>query len=364
MSIDLFRRIDRIHPYPAKFPVDLALEYIQKYSELNDLVYDPFMGSGTTLLAASLSGRRSAGTDINHIGVLISQFKLLFLEKNELEDLHNYINDFECSYAEKCLTVDLFNYKSISHWFCENSIRVLSYIKETISALNSENEQIFCKLVMSAIINTVSNQESDTRYAAIEKPNMTIEKIASTYIKKFRASLTLFEEYNEIERNHDHRALLKDSKLCSSFLEKESVDLILSSPPYINTYDYYLYHKHRMNWLEYDVAYSMESEIGSRREFSSLKHEESKFNNDLKEIFIECDKILKPHGIVVLVMGDGRVAGRIYDAKENINDICESINWHLIDHSFTLLDDTSRSFRQAYRTKGKKEHILVFQKGK
>lgn len=362
MNIELLRKIDRIHPYPAKFPIDLALEYIEKYSKDEGLVYDPFMGSGTTLLAASVLNRKSVGTDINYIAVLISKFKTLNMTQLEIDDLKSYIKEFELNAINNCMDVELFKYKSIDHWFCENSIRMLSYIKQTISQINSESEQIFCKLVMSSIINTVSNQESDTRYAAIIKDDLTLEKISTIYVKKFKNAIEIFEEYNGYERNDISIAELLDSNLCGEILEPNSVDLILTSPPYVNTYDYYLYHKHRMNWLGYDVQFSMEKEIGSRREYSSLKHEESKFNNDLKNIFISCDKVLKPGGVVVLVIGDGKVAGKIYDAKENMEKVCNSIGWRVIDYNFTQLDKTSRSFQQSYRTKGKKEHIIVLKK--
>lgn len=78
-DIDILRKIDRIHPYPAKFPVDLAMNYISKYTNIGNTVYDPFVGSGTTLLATRALERNAYGTDVNHIAVLISQFKLLSL---------------------------------------------------------------------------------------------------------------------------------------------------------------------------------------------------------------------------------------------------------------------------------------------
>ena len=117
-----------------------------------------------------------------------------------------------------------------------------------------------------------------------------------------------------------------------------------------------------MNWLEYDVKFSMEKEIGSRREFSSLKKTQDKFDDDLYEIFTACNKTLKDNGHVVIVMGDGRIQGEIYDAKSHIEKIGEKLNWQLVDYSYSSLDETSRSFQQSYRTKGKKEHILTFQK--
>ena len=61
-------------------------------------------------------------------------------------------------------------------------------------------------------------------------------------------------------------------------------------------------------------------------------------------------------------MGDGRIQGKTYEAKTNIEKICSRLNWKLVDYSYTNLDDTSRSFQQSYRTKGKKEHVLTFKK--
>lgn len=362
MNLKVLQQIDRIHPYPAKFPVELAINYIDKYTKEGDVVYDPFVGAGTTLLASSAMNRIGYGTDINYIAILTTEFKTLKLDASEISELKEFIDDFEKNYLTYIKDTELFNYPSIEHWFCENSILVLSCIKNKIKTLRTEGEKIFCKLVMSSIINTVSNQESDTRYAAIEKPNMTVEHIAEVFVKKFNKIFDIFCEFNSMKRDGKSTVKLLDSKLCEELIGTNKVDLILTSPPYINTYDYYLYHKHRMNWLDYNVKYSMEAEIGSRREFSSLKHKEEKFNDDLLDIFKPCDKTLKKGGIVVLVIGDGRVAGRMYDAKKNMEDLCSKLGWKLIDYSYTQLDNTSRSFQRSFRTSNKKEHVLTFRK--
>lgn len=363
MNLSLLQKIDRLHPYPAKFPIEIALDFVNKYTTEGDVVFDPFVGSGTTLLASSVLHRRGFGTDINHIAILISKGKLLHLNEGELLRLEEFIRDFDDNYVQLSQDVVPRLYPSVEHWFCDNSIRVLSVILDGIEGLETESEKLFAKLSMSAIINTVSNQESDTRYAAVEKPDLTLQKIGTVFSRKFRSLLSLIRELDHEDRwyEENHPCLL-DAKKCGEIIDQESVDLILTSPPYVNTYDYYLYHKHRMNWLGYDVKYSMDTEIGSRREYSSLKHSADKFSDDLRDIFQACDKVLKKKGKVVLIIGDGKVAGEIYDAKERLVEICLPIGWHLIDYSYTNLDVTSRSFQQSYRTKGKKEHILVFEK--
>ena len=163
MNNELLQKIDRIHPYPAKFTVDLALEYINKYTTEGDVVYDPFVGSGTTLLASSVLHRIGYGTDINHIAILISKGKLLKLSNQEILHLKNFAKEFENNYIDWIKTVKPYTYPTIEHWFCENSILILSLILEKLSILKSEREKIFLKLVTSSIINTISNQDSDSK---------------------------------------------------------------------------------------------------------------------------------------------------------------------------------------------------------
>ena len=365
MNRELLRKIDRIHPYPAKFPLELAIKYIEKYTKEKEVVYDPFMGAGTTLLACSLLNRYGFGSDINHIGVLISKFKLLKLELNEISELERFIDDIKRASVDDFKNCDKFFYDSINHWFCNESICVLSYLKKEINKFSNDKLIIFCNLVLSSIINVVSNQESDTRYAAVKKDNLSIENIIGIFVKKFDLILNLYKEFNPINRTSTiENAQLLNSKNCSLLLKENNVDFILTSPPYINTYDYYLYHKHRMNWLGYDVKYSMYNEIGSRREFSSLKRNENVFIDDLFEIFEKTNDYLKRDGHIVIVIGDGKVSGKMFDAKENIVKLCTKLNWEVVDYEHTLLEKTSKSFQKFHTSQGKKEHIITFKKVK
>jgi DNA modification methylase len=361
-------KLDKIHPYPAKFTIGLALEYLEKYSKPGDTVFDPFVGSGTTLLAASLLNRNGIGTDINHIAILVTKFKLLDLNDSDVEiikEFINFLNDLNLR-SSKFLTTKPFFYPSIDHWFKKDIILSLSFIKDEIVKRSSNNERlrVFFELIFSSIINSVSNQESDTRYAAIEKPKINFTYVIETFLKKIQNAILVILEMREIKtKNQNCKVFLQDSKTNSQILKKDSISLLFTSPPYPNTYDYYLYHKHRMNWLGYDVKYSMQKEIGSRREFSSLKKPKEKFNQDMYEILLESNKSLKVNGYAILVMGDGQIQGEKYEAKSEMVDICSRIGWNLFDYSFSLLDQTSKSFQKSYRTLGKKEHILVFKKG-
>lgn len=358
-------KLDKIHPYPAKFPVSTAEEYIVRYSKVGDVIFDPFVGSGSSLLAATANNRFAVGTDVNGVAVLISKFKLLEIDDNDVEKLNAFLVSVKQRMESKNYGL-LWHYDSINHWFSDLAIEALSCIKNEIRQFFNDDckLKIFCSLVLSTIINTVSKQESDTRYAAVEKEWVTHSFVMDKYENKFIQCLEILKNCRRNAQYLDNsKVYLQNSKRCEEVLTSNSVDMIITSPPYPNTYDYYLYHKHRMLWLDEDFKYAMNEEIGSRREFSSLKKPKDNFAKDLLEIFDSCNNVLKVGGIVVIIIGDGKIQGEMYDSKENTIKVCKEIGWKLIDYSYTNLDDTSKAFQSSFRTNGKKEHVLTFQKG-
>src|SRR5579884_1205581 len=68
------------HRYPAKFIPQIAARLIKENSGKGDLICDPFVGSGTTLVEAIVNGRRMYGSDINPVAVLISKAKTTAIE--------------------------------------------------------------------------------------------------------------------------------------------------------------------------------------------------------------------------------------------------------------------------------------------
>ena len=84
----------RMGPWYAMFPFDFALQAIQEHTQPGDAVLDPFMGRGTTLVAAAALGRHGVGVEINSIAWLYAQTKLNPASKNlvlkrlaEIDDL-------------------------------------------------------------------------------------------------------------------------------------------------------------------------------------------------------------------------------------------------------------------------------------
>lgn len=367
MENEIVKLLESVHPFPAKYTVGMIEPFILKYSKYGDVVLDPFVGCGTTLLASSMHGRIGVGSDINPIAYLVSKYKIAYLGSDEISKLIVFCNFIESERIKQTAILaknEWVNFSGIEHWFEPEAIEALSYLRKMINShfKNAQKLIDICFVAFSSIIVSVSNQESDTRYAAISKKNITLDMIISLYIRKLTTLIGILKsESRNIEVLDKSSVLLINSKSLNKHFRGKA-DFLVTSPPYPNTYDYYLYHKHRMSWLGYDYKPVMNAEIGSRREFSSLKRPAENFENDLLDVFTACNAVLKEGAHIMIIIGDGKIRGDFYDSLEMTLRIGEVLQWKQVGNEHTLLDKTSRSFSQSFRTKGKKEHYILFKK--
>jgi hypothetical protein len=77
--------------YPARFSPTFARQVILHFTEPGDLVFDPFMGGGTTLVEARALGRNAVGTDISSLAVFLAQTKTLILSEAERTRIHRWV---------------------------------------------------------------------------------------------------------------------------------------------------------------------------------------------------------------------------------------------------------------------------------
>ncbi|MBV8454202.1 MAG: site-specific DNA-methyltransferase, partial [Deltaproteobacteria bacterium] len=83
--------LHRFHPFCARFPSHIVEEALASYTKPGDSVFDPFCGSGTTLVEALALGRNAVGVDANPLACLISQAKTTRLGPGDTDCLHGLI---------------------------------------------------------------------------------------------------------------------------------------------------------------------------------------------------------------------------------------------------------------------------------
>jgi adenine-specific DNA methylase len=142
------------HRYPAKFIPQLVSRLIRENSEKQDLVCDPFVGSGTTLVESLVNRRRSYGSDINPVAVLISKAKTTAIDPNllkkEISHLLNkikleirYVSERGEELSSGIIENSIPNNKRIDYWFPTRQKTDLAIILSSIKCIECENIQKF-----------------------------------------------------------------------------------------------------------------------------------------------------------------------------------------------------------------------------
>ena len=222
--------------YPCKFIPEIPRWGIKKYSKKeNTIVFDPFSGSGTTLLEANINGLNAYGTEIDDIAKLIIKVKTTRLDNNQINELDKIFEEIiSIIYKEDAIAyIPLIN--NLEHWFQNDVIKQLGKMKNYIDSINDSEIRDFFKLCMVSIVKRVSNADD-----ASPKPYVSrkVIKIPPTVQKEFTSIFNRYKqmliETNEIKK-FGNTSLLEGNALD---FEIPNIDLVITSPPYINAFDY------------------------------------------------------------------------------------------------------------------------------
>jgi len=348
------QHLHSLHPYPARFIPQIPQKAMLLWSKPGDRVLDPFCGCGTALLEASLMGRTSIGVDNNAIAVLISRAKLTHYSPRDLTVLSKFadrivelVESFSPSVPE---------YHNVDYWFHTDALDDLSRLKQAITTL-TKRQQLLARAVFSSIIVRTSRQDSDTRYARIVR-----EYSAGDAFKRFRTKLceavTNARTINGAQKSPSEVHCLDGRKL--SNIQDRQIDLIVTSPPYINAYDYHKYHRHRLHWLDADIPFARDTEIGKHDTFTRPKATPDQYFVDMEICFQEWYRVLRRKGRALIVIGDGIVSGKPVPVADRFTELMSNIGLALEDRWIRNLKTNSKSFNQSARIQ--KEHLLLFRK--
>lgn len=346
--------LEILHPYPAKFIREIPAALLDNLVvPANTCVLDPFCGSGTSLVEAQRAGYSSVGIDLNPIACLLSRVKTRPLPEGFMTALKRV-----CSAAVSMVSPEKPSIPNIDHWFAEDIQDALSRISLGIDDA-PEPTQDALKLALSSIVVKVSRQDSDTRYAAVENGF-----VSEDVHRFFRAAASkIYEALRSRSRAlPEARVIESDILDIQPELIEKPVGLIVTSPPYPNAYEYWLYHKYRMYWLGMDPIAVRTSEIGARAHYFRKKpHTPEMFFENMRSAFRLFQKVMVPGGKVCLVIGRSRIHGKDIDNASNIVSVAESSGFETFFSKTRKISPGRKSFNLSYG-RIKKETLLVFEK--
>jgi len=350
--------IHTIHPYPAKFIPQIPRQLLELfYTGDSSVVLDPFCGSGTTLVEAINMGIDAYGIDLNPIACLLSRVKTTPLPYG-LSSIASKIVDT----AKELLQnepIEVPYIPNLDHWFEPNIQKALTVITDQINSVSELSLKEALQIALSSIIVRVSNQESDTRYAAVNK-EISVENVFNLFIKAttfIDKEISLF--FNNISQTPGHATIINKDIL--TVTEKDlpkNIGLVITSPPYPNAYEYWLYHKYRMYWLGMDPIAVRQKEIGARPNyFKTNPQDEHDFEKQMKTCFYLLSKVMKPSAKACFLVGRSIIHKKKIDNVLLLQRAAKPSGFVIEDIVERTIPKNRKAFAHGHINK---EHILIF----
>lgn len=309
-----------LYPYKGKFYPRVVRTLINAFGMTQeDLILDPFNGSGTTTHEASLMGIESVGIDITPMSVILSKLK------NELL----FLNEKELNFTTKEL------------------IEILHSIEK--KEWEHQNETIY-NLMLIIYFDTIDAFTRTSRYDKKGKAGLFVEKF--NYIKAcYEKLMEIKEKYNlKFKKAKIIEGDVLELKKYAEFENK--FDAIITSPPYYFSIDYVGKDKVAYDYLGIDMKKIESKYLGmknttlSRRKYGNLPPKVTLYYEDLRKSIENMYWALKPGGKMAIIIGDSTVGGKKIPTTMITKRFCEEIGFRYKKLIFNpLLGARNRAIR-------------------
>lgn len=344
------------HRYPAKFLPNLVKKIIEDYTQPTDLVADFFAGCGTTLVEAKVHGRQSIGVDINPVAELITKAKTNPIDPKKLEiKFQNIIQLFDDFNPKDYSEISL--HDKIDYWFSPSHKYKIAFLYEKILLQRDKNAKEFFLVSLSHILKNCSMWLQSSTKPQIDPNKIPVDPftafIAHTkqMIRKNNDFFKQLQKENFLKVACEIR--LEDARKTS--IKSDSVGAIITSPPYVTSYEYADIHQLTAYWYEYitdlkgfrknfiGTFYSLnqdtkvDSELGQQIVNQLLQKNKRKakevanYFRDMQAVANEMHRVLRVGGHTCLVIGNTTFLGVKVKSAEVFAEILESLGFELVE---------------------------------
>lgn len=400
-----------LHSYAAKCPPQLVEYSIEKYSQSGDIILDPMVGSGTTLVEAKIHGRRSIGFDIDPLACLIARVKSSIIEDHKIEEIFQHVisdtkrdlkkletNRVNAALLERAKSPDFLNR---DYWFNQGVQQQLALLGHHIDRLATEKQiREFLWVAFSGIILTkvsVANARDiiHSRHHYLkhaEEPDV-LDKFERR-VWKMRKQM---QEFGQLCAKSEAQAEVHVGDARKLPIEDNSINLVFTSPPYATALDYPRAHFLAVNWMRSILKVNPdqykrkgETYIGSER--GKIAEKESpqtltltahsvvdqlrkidqrksqlieRYFLDMTSAFSEINRVLKPGKHAVIVVCPSHIRKTEIPTHHVFSEIASSLGMKLISEQTRMIDSRKRVLpyvRESFGNRMSTEYVLVYKK--
>ena len=382
-------------PYKQGFSHSLVHKILKLINPSpGDVVLDPFCGVGTTLLVAQEYGLNYVGFDISPLPVFVSQVKLQ--NNYNLAQLKEIRKEF-VKKEEGISTLSWPDVQIVQRGIQKKTAEDLLFWKEQIMKIESCT---LCNLTLLCLLNTltdVSNTRKDGGFLrlVVDKEPISVKTALLLEMDKIIESLErMSTELPLYQTGEIPKGYVEVGDARSLDLDKDTVDLAITSPPYLNKTDYT-----RIYSLELCLSFvSSFEELKNIRYNSVRSHVEAKYTNEisfelpekLEEALAELEnrklsnpkhpdmvrgyfvdmaislkelyRVSRQGATIVFVVWNSRFSGVVFEVDTLIAAIGESIGFHLEKIFVARLTGTSIQQAKKYGDAPLRESVILLKK--
>jgi DNA modification methylase len=310
------KHVHRLHPYLGKFIPQLVEVFLKNFFRPGQMILDPFLGSGTTLIEANLLNIPSVGIELSEFSFLIAKVKtqkydVELLEK-EILDILNKTKAFSkrIQLNQKALFEE-WNFEPTEYfktWYHPRAIKEIYFYRSLIPNYKYQD-------VLKIILSRAARSSRQIPHYDLARPKKPVKEKywcikhkrycypidnAIKFINRYSwDTIRRIKEFDRLRTNASIILLRGDARKIKLPLGRE-IDGIFTSPPYLGLIDYHNQHRYAFdlfNFKEYP-----EAEIGSPNGNGNNKKE--RYKEDIAAVFKNMTNYLKPGAKIFIVVND------------------------------------------------------------
>lgn len=364
-----------IHPFPARMAPSIVWDYLPD-DEKPLRVLDPMAGSGTTLVIARAKGHHALGCDTDPLALLIARAWFSAIDPQRLLHRANLVLDRARRLSEKLSPGEAYPPQSdgetkrfIDFWFDDQNRIQLTALSKCISRVRDTDERTLLWSALSRLIITKRSGASLAMDVSHSRPHRKYEQAPISPFDKFLQSVDYIKKRApfHIDDTDLSPASIKQGDARALPVKSNSVDMVITSPPYLNAIDYMRGHRLSLVWMGYSIQAlrSVRSDnIGSER--SAYPSQANKLMSileamgdtekldqrhrgmimrylaDMHRAILECRRVLSQDGQAVFVIGDSSIRGVFIRNSQALISLAKN-------SGFTLSSKTTRPLPESRR---------------